>query len=203
MDSPRPASSCWTGSKPSGFCLERGVALLLRGPNGCGKSTLLRALLGLTPVTSGRHQVDGHAFGAASRPAAAGSVHSPAGSTRSAARPALKGRARRLATRRLENLEALDCRARRQADRDACRRARNSASRCALARTGLLPRGQDPGSAVVPRALAAGRSRRPRSIRLAPGSTLAEPPGRRLRCDHRRPVGRCRDSAARANCSTA
>jgi len=45
-----------------GFSLERGVALLLRGPNGCGKSSLLRALLGLTPATSGEIRLDAGRF---------------------------------------------------------------------------------------------------------------------------------------------
>ena len=50
-----------------GFSLERGRALLLRGPNGSGKSTLLRSLVGLAVLDSGRLQVDGQAFDAASR----------------------------------------------------------------------------------------------------------------------------------------
>ncbi|RMF36525.1 MAG: heme ABC exporter ATP-binding protein CcmA [Alphaproteobacteria bacterium] len=37
-----------------GFAVDRGEALILRGPNGVGKSTLLRALAGLAPPSGGR-----------------------------------------------------------------------------------------------------------------------------------------------------
>ncbi|MEM1003979.1 MAG: heme ABC exporter ATP-binding protein CcmA [Pseudomonadota bacterium] len=37
-----------------GFALDRGQALILRGPNGIGKTTLLRTLAGLQPPLDGR-----------------------------------------------------------------------------------------------------------------------------------------------------
>ncbi|MEM7089370.1 MAG: heme ABC exporter ATP-binding protein CcmA [Pseudomonadota bacterium] len=40
-----------------GFALDRGQALILRGPNGIGKTTLLRTLAGLQPPLDGR--IDG------------------------------------------------------------------------------------------------------------------------------------------------
>lgn len=36
------------------FTLERGLSLILRGPNGIGKTTLLRTLAGLQPATAGQ-----------------------------------------------------------------------------------------------------------------------------------------------------
>ena len=50
--------------------LEKGQALLLRGPNGCGKTTLLRTISGLQPCVDGQISVapdhiaySGHADG--------------------------------------------------------------------------------------------------------------------------------------------
>ena len=42
-----------------GFEVDRGEVISLVGPSGSGKSTVLRALVGLTPVTSGYVEVDG------------------------------------------------------------------------------------------------------------------------------------------------
>ena len=42
-----------------GFAVDRGEVVSLVGPSGSGKSTVLRALVGLTPVTSGHVEVDG------------------------------------------------------------------------------------------------------------------------------------------------
>ncbi|MCP4319462.1 MAG: amino acid ABC transporter ATP-binding protein [Hyphomicrobiales bacterium] len=42
-----------------GFEVDRGEVVSLVGPSGSGKSTVLRALVGLTPVTSGHVEVDG------------------------------------------------------------------------------------------------------------------------------------------------
>ncbi|MDH3663010.1 MAG: amino acid ABC transporter ATP-binding protein [Alphaproteobacteria bacterium] len=42
-----------------GFEVDRGEAVSLVGPSGSGKSTVLRALMGLTPITSGDVHVDG------------------------------------------------------------------------------------------------------------------------------------------------
>jgi polar amino acid transport system ATP-binding protein len=39
--------------------VERGEVVALVGPSGSGKSTVLRALIGLTPVTAGRVEIDG------------------------------------------------------------------------------------------------------------------------------------------------
>jgi polar amino acid transport system ATP-binding protein len=41
------------------FAVDRGEVVSLVGPSGSGKSTVLRALVGLTPVTAGRVEVDG------------------------------------------------------------------------------------------------------------------------------------------------
>jgi polar amino acid transport system ATP-binding protein len=41
------------------FEVDRGEVVSLVGPSGSGKSTVLRALVGLTPATSGRVEVDG------------------------------------------------------------------------------------------------------------------------------------------------
>ncbi len=43
------------------FALDRGQALLLRGPNGSGKTSLLRICAGLLPPAEGRLTVDGRA----------------------------------------------------------------------------------------------------------------------------------------------
>lgn len=40
------------------FVLDRGEALILRGPNGIGKTTLLRTVAGLQPPTEGRVDAD-------------------------------------------------------------------------------------------------------------------------------------------------
>lgn len=40
------------------FTLDRGEALILRGPNGIGKTTLLRTVAGLQPATAGRVEAD-------------------------------------------------------------------------------------------------------------------------------------------------
>jgi polar amino acid transport system ATP-binding protein len=42
-----------------GFEVDRGEVVSLVGPSGSGKSTVLRALMGLTPITSGDVHVDG------------------------------------------------------------------------------------------------------------------------------------------------
>lgn len=39
------------------FSLDRGAALILRGPNGIGKTTLLRVVAGLQPAVAGRVEV--------------------------------------------------------------------------------------------------------------------------------------------------
>jgi len=44
------------------FSMEKGEVLALVGPSGSGKSTVLRALVGLTPVTSGRVEIHGDAI---------------------------------------------------------------------------------------------------------------------------------------------
>ena len=44
------------------FSMEKGEVLALVGPSGSGKSTVLRALVGLTPVTSGTVEIHGQAI---------------------------------------------------------------------------------------------------------------------------------------------
>ncbi|TYP72460.1 ABC transporter ATP-binding protein [Paenibacillus methanolicus] len=47
------------------FTVEKGTVTCLIGLNGAGKSTLLKAIMGLTPLTSGRILVDGEPIGPA------------------------------------------------------------------------------------------------------------------------------------------
>lgn len=49
------------------FTIDPGAFVALLGPNGAGKSTLMRAVLGLTPTTSGALTVFGHVPGAQPR----------------------------------------------------------------------------------------------------------------------------------------
>ncbi|MEP9382990.1 ABC transporter ATP-binding protein [Nocardioides sp. KR10-350] len=43
-----------------GFAIEENEFVAIVGPSGCGKTTFLTALAGLTPVSSGRLEVNGH-----------------------------------------------------------------------------------------------------------------------------------------------
>ncbi|MFB9328448.1 ABC transporter ATP-binding protein [Paenibacillus aurantiacus] len=47
------------------FKAEKGAVTCLIGLNGAGKSTLMKAIMGLTPLTSGRILIDGHPIGPA------------------------------------------------------------------------------------------------------------------------------------------
>ena len=44
------------------FAMEQGEVVALVGPSGSGKSTVLRTLVGLTPATAGRVEIDGTAI---------------------------------------------------------------------------------------------------------------------------------------------